>query len=144
MSISNRSEPVCDFDRWIVEEFAVRGAFTALIVLVQIADTKVAPLCSTYFNVIGDEVDWSEMTVLFAGAGADWSGAAFFPVAGPAGGPLDNPTARTRLHELEARLNESRLVLNEGHFFDKWGRRTQDRGGGIAMIATIRIQEAQA
>ena len=54
-----------------------------LIVLVQIADAKVAPLCSTYLNVIGDEVDWSEMTVLFAGAGADWSGAAFFPIAGP-------------------------------------------------------------
>jgi hypothetical protein len=123
VSISNRSEPTCDFDRWIVEEFAAREAFTVLIVLVQIAGTKVVPLCSTYLNVIGDEVDWSEMTVLFAGAGADWSGAAFFPLTGPDGGPLDNPTARTRLRELEERLNESRLVLNEGHFFDKWGRR---------------------
>jgi hypothetical protein len=27
------------------------------------------------------------------------------------------------LRELEARLDEDRLVLNEGHFFDKWGRR---------------------
>ena len=28
-----------------------------------------------------------------------------------------------KLRELEARLNDDRLVLNEGEFFDKWGRR---------------------
>ena len=39
------------------------------------------------------------------------------------GGPLDNPTARLRLHELESRLDANPLVLNEGNFFDKWGRR---------------------
>jgi hypothetical protein len=60
---------------------------------------------------------------LFAGAGAAWSGAAFFPVTGLDGGPVDNPTARIRLRELEARVGENRLVLNEGHFFDVWGRR---------------------
>ena len=27
------------------------------------------------------------------------------------------------LNELEARLDDDRLVLNEGQFFDKWGRR---------------------
>jgi hypothetical protein len=43
-------------------------------------------------------------------------------VAG-ADGPLDNPTARLRLRELETRVDENKLVLNEGHFFDKWGRR---------------------
>lgn len=30
---------------------------------------------------------------------------------------------RTKLHELERRVVEDRLVINEGHFFDKWGRR---------------------
>ena len=55
--------------------------------------------------------------------GQDWNGASFFPVTGPDGGPLDNPNARLQLHELEARLDDDRLVLNEGHFFDKWGRR---------------------
>jgi glycine cleavage system H protein len=30
----------------------------------------VTPLCSTYFNVIGDEVDGGEMTVLFAAPAA--------------------------------------------------------------------------
>ena len=122
MSISERRAPSCDFDYWIVEEFAASGVFTVLIVLVQITEAKVMPLCSTYLNVIGDEVDWSEMTLLFAGAGTDWSGAAFFPVMAPDGGPLDNPAARLRLRELEERVNANRLVLNEGHFFDKWGR----------------------
>lgn len=81
------------------------------------------PLCSTYFNVIGDEIDWGEITILFAGAGAAWDGASFFPVVASDGGPLDNPNARLRLRELEARLDDDRLVLNEGNFFDKWGRK---------------------
>ena len=112
-----------DFAGWIVGEFAERGAFTALVVLVEIAEHKVTPLCSTYFSVIGTEVDWGEITVLFAGSGADWDGASFFPVTSEKGGPLDNPSARSRLKELEARLEADRLVLNEGHFFDKRGRR---------------------
>jgi hypothetical protein len=112
-----------DFDRWIVEEFDGRGEFTALVVLVDIGETKVTPLCTTYFNVIGTEIDWAEITVLFAGSGQDWSGASFYAVTGSDGRPLDNPTARLKLRELEARLDENRLVLNEGRFFDKWGRR---------------------
>jgi hypothetical protein len=111
-----------DFDRWIGEAFAKTGAFTAMVILVEIAGIKVTPLCSTYFNVIGDEVDWGEITLLFAGAGRQWDGASFFPVTGPHG-PLDNPNARLKLRELEARLDDDRLVLNEGQFFDKWGRR---------------------
>src|SRR5262245_49753661 len=99
------------------------GKFTCLVVLVDIGETKVTPLCTTYFNVIGDEVDWSEIVLMFAGSGADWHGAAFFPIVAEQGGPLDNPTARIKLRELESRLDDDRLVLNEGHFFDKWGRR---------------------
>jgi hypothetical protein len=114
--------PGTDFERWLRGEFAGRGAFTALAVLVEIAEATVSPLCSTYFNVIGDELDWAEMTVLFAGAGHDWDGAAFFPLTAADGGPLDNPNARLRLRELENRLDADRLVLNEGFFFDKWGR----------------------
>jgi len=111
-----------DFDRWLADEFARAGAFTALAVLVEIDDIKVTPLCSTYFNVIGDETDWGAITVLFAGAGREWDGASFYPLVGPHGGPLDNPNARLKLRELEARLDDDRLVLNEGYFFDKWGR----------------------
>jgi hypothetical protein len=125
LSISEANPHETDFDRWIRSEFAATGAFTAFAVLVEIGETKVTPLCSTYFNVIGDEVDWSEMSVLFAGAGTDWDGASFFPVVAPGGGPIDNPAARLKLRELEARLDEDRLVLNDGHFFDKWGRRLE-------------------
>ncbi|MBI5261862.1 MAG: hypothetical protein HY852_08625 [Bradyrhizobium sp.] len=107
----------------MVQEFSAAGEFTALVVLVDITDATITPLCSTYFNVVGAEVDWSDMVVMFAGSGADWSGAAFFPVRASGGGPLDNPTARVQLRQLEMRLDEDRLVLNEGHFFDKWGRR---------------------
>lgn len=121
MSISDAI--LTDFDRWIAAEFGKAGPFTAFVVLVEITDSKVSPLCSTYFNVIGDEVDWSEITVLFAGAGREWNGAAFFPNVATDGGPLDNQAARLQLSLLEERLGDDRLVLNEGHFFDQWGRR---------------------
>ena len=123
MSTSDEDMPLSDFDRWLATEFAQTGAFTALAVLVEIAENNVTPLCSTYFNVIGDEIDWGEITVLFAGAGRAWDGASFYPLTAPDGGPLDNPSARLRLRELEARLDDDPLVLNEGHFFDKCGRR---------------------
>lgn len=120
MSISDH--PVTEFEKWLKDEFARTGKFTALVVLVDISETKVTPLCSTYFNVIGDEVEWNEIVLMFEGAGTDWHGASFFPVVSQHGGPLDNPTARIKLRELEARLDDDRLVLNEGAFFDKWGR----------------------
>ncbi len=84
---------------------------------------QVTPLCSTYFNVIGDEVDWGEITVLFAGSGVDWDGASFFPVTTPRWRAARQSGGAAQLRELEARLDDDRLVLNEGHFFDKWGRR---------------------
>jgi hypothetical protein len=114
-----------DFDRWIGEQFATSGAFTAFVILVEINEPAVVPLCSTYFNVIGDEIDWNEIAVLFAGSGRDWNGACFFPVTASEGGPLDNPGARLKLRELETRVDENRLVLNEGHFFDQQGQRLQ-------------------
>lgn len=123
MSTSDDQSDSTDFSDWLAKEFAAGSDFTALAVLVDINEIQVTPLCSTYFNVIGDEVEWSDIVVMFAGSGADWSGAAFFPVRGTGGGPLDNPTARLRLRELEARIDDDRLVINEGHFFDKWGRR---------------------
>lgn len=121
--MSTSSDVQTDFDVWIAEEFAQTGEFTVLVVLVAITEIKVHPLCSTYMNVIGSDIDWGEITVMFAGSGQDWHGAAFFPVTAPHGGPLDNPAARLQLRDLEQRLDEDRLVLNQGHFFDKWGRR---------------------
>lgn len=122
MSISDAEKQATDFDRWLAAEFANAGRFTSLVVLVSIAEAKVVPLCSTYVHVIGTETDWDEIVILFAGAGHEWDGASFFPVLAPHGGPLDNPTARLRLRELESRIDANPLVLNEGYFFDKWGR----------------------
>lgn len=123
MSISERITAAGDFEHWLTCEFEASGPFTALVVLVEIAETRVTPLCSTYFNAIGDEIEWQDVVIMFAGAGRPWDGAAFFPVVAPKGGPLDNPRARLCLRDLESRLDQDRLVLNEGHFFDKWGRR---------------------
>lgn len=128
MSASKRSKPPSraaektDFDRWIAAEFARSGEFSALVALVGIQGTTITPLASTYFNLVGADVDWPEITVLFAGSGHDWQGAAFFPTVGPAGGPIDSETAKRRLRDLQTALTENRLVLNDGHFFDKWGR----------------------
>ena len=91
--------------------------------LVEITENDVRPRCSTYFNVIGDETNWGEILGLFASANMDWDGAAFFPRTGSDEGPLDDQTARAELRELEGRFAEGPMVLNEGHFFDKWGRR---------------------
>ena len=114
-----------EFDQWIAEEIARTGPFTALLVLTQIDGDSVTPVCSTYVNVIGAEVDWSEMTVLLAGSGVRWDGVSFFVTTAEAGGPLPNVQARTRLGQVEAAIREDRLHLNRGHFFDVLGRRMQ-------------------
>lgn len=111
-----------EFDAWLSETFATEGAFTALVVLVRIGALEVTPLASTFLNIIGDEVRWVEIVSLFAGSGKAWDGAAFFPVL-DAGGLLLNAEARARLRALETRVQENRLTLNEGEFFDAWGRR---------------------
>ena len=112
-----------EFNDWIVSEFEERGAFTALVVLVEIGERSVTPLASTYLNVIGPEVDWLEIQALFAGAGVKWDGASFYPAIVPEGGPLDDGAARARLREIEERVKAERLALNEGFFFDRHGRR---------------------
>jgi len=114
-----------DFDRWLTAMVRAHGTFTALVILTEIGGHRVAPLCSTYLHVIGDAVDWQEIRTMFAGSGQLWDGAAFFPTKARDGGPIDNPTARLRLAELEAKIREDRMVLNDGHFFDNLGRRIE-------------------
>jgi len=112
-----------EFNDWIVSEFNERGAFTALVVLVEIGERSVTPLASTYLNVIGKEVDWLQIQALFAGAGVRWDGASFYPATAPQGGPLGNAAAREQLRDVEQRVKAERLALNEGFFFDRHGRR---------------------
>ena len=114
-----------DFDAWLVDMVRQHGQFTSLIILAEIGDRRVAPLCSSYVHVIGDDMNWQQIKTLFAGSGQRWDGAAFFPTKGRDGGPIDNATARARLAELEAKVREDRMVLNEGHFFDSFGRRIE-------------------
>ena len=121
MSTSEPDDFATDFEEWLTKEFATTGEFTALAVLVEIGESKVTPLCSTYFNVIGDEVEWSDIVLMFAGSGVDWHGASFFPTVGPHGGPLDNPTARTRLHQLEAQARPGSARSQRGAFLRQMG-----------------------
>jgi hypothetical protein len=111
-----------DFKAWIDAEVADRGAFTALVVLVEIGERSVTPVVCTYVTVSA-EVDWPEIVMLFAGVGIPWDGASFFPVAAPQGGPLDDAAARAELIEIEQRVRAERLALNEGFFFDRDGQR---------------------
>ena len=73
--------------------------------------------------MIGDEVDWGEITVLFAGAGVELGRRLVLPGHRAARRAARQPDRAARLRELEQRLDDDRLVLNEGQFFDKWGRR---------------------
>ncbi len=121
MSTSDDTE----FSAWLTSMVREHGEFTALVVLMDIGERSLTPLCSTYFHIIGDEVTWDEITTMFAGSGQPWKGAAFFPTKARNGGPIDNPTARLRLKELEERVMADRMILNDGHFFDTLGRRIE-------------------
>jgi hypothetical protein len=111
-----------DFKVWIDAELAESGAFTALVVLVEIGERSVTPVVSTYVHVSA-EIDWPEIVTLFAGVGIPWDGASFFPATAPEGGPLDDAAARVGLIALEQRVRAERLALNEGFFFDRHGQR---------------------
>lgn len=117
-------ESATDFDLWLAEAYETEGAFTALVILLRIGGLEVTPIASTFLNFIGAEARWAEVAALFAGSGQAWDGVALFPVF-DADGPLENGEARARLRAIEARVREDRLTLNEGEFFDTWGRRLQ-------------------
>jgi hypothetical protein len=114
-----------EFDVWLQDMVARHGEFTVLVILTEIGQRRIVPLCSTYLHVLGDEVDWQDIRALFAGSGRKWDGAAFFPTKARNGGPIDGAAVRQRLAELEAKVVENRMVLNDGHFFDTLGRRIE-------------------
>lgn len=121
-SLADPLPPADDFSDWLAQTYAREGDFTALVVLVAIGETRVTPLASTFLTFVGDEIGWTQISSLFAGAKKAWDGVSFFPVL-DAEGPIENAEARARLRRLESRLAEDRLVLNEGAFFDCWGRK---------------------
>ncbi len=111
-----------DFDRWIESQFSASGPFTALIILVKIEDTTVWPLGSSYATVIGSELRWAGMRRLLDSSKLPWSGMAIFPTFSEAGGPLSDEGARQRLAEVQKRVVANHAAINEGFFFDRFGR----------------------
>jgi hypothetical protein len=91
-------------------------------VLLHIAEPHVTPVCSSYVNVIGDEIDWDEMTVLLQGAGVGWDAVAFFVETADGGGALTSVEANRRLEGLAKAIEADRLNLNRGRLFDRLGR----------------------
>lgn len=112
-----------DFSGWIRTRFRERGAFTALIVLIDIAGAKVEPVASTYAHVIGDEMPWRDMKRMLDSGKRKWNAVVIFPAALEGGGPLDNDSARETLRKVEEKVLTNRLAINDGHFFDARGRR---------------------
>ena len=115
--------PACttDFDDWLVETFAKVGAFTMLIVLVEIGETSIALLASSYLHAIGNETRWADMVDLLSRANVPWSGAAFFQ--GDRVGLIDDATARQRLLSLTRHLEKDRSILTHSEFFNTEGLR---------------------
>ena len=92
--------------------------------LVAIGELSVTPLRSTWFHVIGAELDWAGVAELLERRRRDWDGAVFAPRTDPRlGGPLADAAARAEVIELGERIVEDRTVLNAEHFFDRRGRR---------------------
>ncbi len=112
-----------DFDEWLVQTFARVGPFTMLIVLVDIAETAATPVRSSYLHVVGDETRWPDVVELFADAGSDWNGAAFFQA--DRAGLVRDPVAQYRLQSLIRHLQSDRSLLRHGEFFNEGGLRLQ-------------------
>jgi hypothetical protein len=110
-----------DFDDWLVGTFARVGSFTMLIVLVEIGETTISLLASSYLHIIGDETRWPDMVDLLAASGAPWNGAAFFQ--GDRGGLVDDATASQRLRSLTRHLETDRSILKHGELFNAQGLR---------------------
>ncbi len=109
---------MADFEAWLAEEFAERGPFTALILLVLSDGRELDPICSTYVNLAGTDLDWGEMTTLLSGAGVRWDGVCFFPAAAI----LSAVAARAELAALESAVEQDPSRLTHGHLFDRSGR----------------------
>jgi hypothetical protein len=118
-----------DFDDWLVQTFTQVGSFTMLIILVEIGETTVSLLASSYLHVIGDETRWNDMQDLLAAAGVNWSGAVFFQA--DRSGLIDDTTAQQRLSSLSRHIQGDRSILRHGEFFNPQGLRMQIAETGV-------------
>ena len=111
------------FDEWLPEEFAWRGPFTALIVLVAIGERDVTPVASSFADILDPTTRWDEMAARLTESGRAWDAVTFFAIDDDEGGPIPKDEARAHLASLSKRIAADRLVLNEGHLFGRQGRR---------------------
>lgn len=111
-----------DFDRWLENQFAASGPFTALIILVKVDGTTIWPVGSSYATVIGSDLHWPGMRRLLDQSKLPWDATAIFPTFSDAGGPLSDASARRRLEEVRSRVIADHATINEGVFFDRQGR----------------------
>jgi len=112
-----------DFDDWLVETFESAGSFTMLIVLVDIGETTVSLLASSYLHIVGDETRWQDMLNMFAGSGAEWNGAVFYRA--DRNGLIDDALAKTRLQSLTRHMEGDLSLIQHGEFFNHEGLRMQ-------------------
>jgi hypothetical protein len=110
-----------DFDEWLARTFAATDGFTMLIVLVEIGETTIEPLGSSYLHVIGDETRWPDIVRMFESSGVDWNGAAFFQA--DRAGLVADPVARQRLQSLVRHLKGDRSLFKHSELFDARGLR---------------------
>jgi hypothetical protein len=111
-----------EFERWIVQQYATTGGFTALILLLALGGNKVDLISCSYVHVIGNEVGWKDMKTMLDASRRKWDAFAVFPESQPAGGPLIDLVAKARLQERIDEVTLNRMVLNDAGFFDTHGR----------------------
>ena len=122
-----------EFDDWLADMVRGHGEFTVLVILTEIGERSVAPLCSTYLHVIGDEVDWEEVKIMFAGSGRKLGRRSLLPDQG----------AQRRPHRQSDGAPAPRRAGSQGHrgphgpqrrpFLRYAGPPHQDRAGSRRM-----------
>jgi hypothetical protein len=110
------------FDAWLRETFAATRGFTALLLLVRTDERTIWPLGSSYANVIGNDLAWSEFRKLLDRSKLAWNAVVVFAAAAENGGPLSDVEARRRLKQVQDRVIADHAAVNEGAFFDRKGR----------------------
>lgn len=131
MSSSRRAEPAGrrragdggELETWFAERYAQHRGFTALLLLLRIADERVSPIACAHLHVIGPEVAWRDMKTMLDASRRRWDGVAVFVEAAPGGGPVIDVVAKARLQGRIDEVTANRIVLNEAGLFDALGRR---------------------
>lgn len=111
-----------DFKTWFDAKYAETDGFTALILLISMANNRVDMLSCSYVHVIGSGTTWTDMKAMLDVSRRKWDAFAVFPEYPPGGGPLIDLVAKARLQERIDDVTANRMVLNDAGLFDARGR----------------------